>query len=184
MAETDTSTPSGWKDLLDALRSVVAPREGAYVAGPLNTGPRLYEDPPLEVSAIRAANDLDMKAFVAQLRETLRRPVIDTSQLRPRGWSDRQIGDFFLTVLGELAREAWFIDGWEFSRGATKEFEHCVRLGIPCFGANGEVLPSSSGMQLLAEAISRVEAHGADASRLRARLQALATISQAGSALT
>ena len=178
MAETESSNPAGWEDLLDALRSVVAPRGGAYVAGPLNTGPRLYEEAPLEARAIRAANDLDMRAFVAQLRETVRRPVIDTSQLRPLGWSDRQIGEFFLAVLSELAGEAWFIDGWEFSRGATKEFEHCIRLGIPCFGGNGEALPSSSGMQLITEAIVRVEAHGEDASRLRARLQALTASAQ------
>jgi hypothetical protein len=79
--------------------------------------------------------------------------VIDPGPLRVDGWSPRQIGDFFLQTIGRYAREAWFIDGWEYSSGATKDYLHCATLGIPCFAENGKPLDPNQAVALLASAV-------------------------------
>ena len=172
----EDTTPPGWSDIVDAFRSVVPAKGGVYVAGPLNSGPRLYSGRAGHVTAVREANDRDMRAFVTKLRSASFGPVIDSSRLRPRGWSDRAIGDLFLTILSEFVREAWFMDGWEYSRGATKEFLHCLRFGIPCRLADGHPLSLRDGLDRQAQAVADIEARGFDAMPLRARLASIVAL--------
>jgi hypothetical protein len=109
--------------LLDAIGSVVPRRGGAYVAGPLATGRKYYEllasGQESAASDVREHNESKMKAYVVSLRERLSYPVIDPGLLKVEEWTSREIGEFYIEVIDLFAKEMWFMDGWQYSRGAT-----------------------------------------------------------------
>jgi hypothetical protein len=97
-------------------------------------------------------------------------PVFDPGILRVEGWTDAQYGAFFIQILERIVKEAWFLDGWEFSHGATKEFMFCVKLGIPCFTEGGQIIDVELGRSMIRKASDYVDALGLNGSRLRSRL--------------
>jgi hypothetical protein len=163
--------------LIDAIASVVTPRGGAYVAGPLATGRRYYEllssGQDQAASTVRDENEREMKSFVASLRSKLHYPVIDPGILKIKGWTSRQMGDFYIRVVQLFAKEIWFMDGWEYSRGATKEFQVAVAHKIQCLNARGAYMSASEGCAMIAKAITDLTAMGIDASRFADRITAI-----------
>jgi hypothetical protein len=162
--------------LLTLLGSILTPRSAIYVAGPLDTGRSYYEALARNAvdGSIRTANEAALTAFVARLRERNHPvPVIDPGPLRVDGWSARDVGEFFLETISRYAKEAWFIDGWEFSSGATKEFLHCISIGIPCFAENGDQLDTDRAITLLSAAIDVITLLGLSAPKLTERLTAI-----------
>lgn len=157
---------------LQLLNSVLAPRSCAYASGPLDSGVLLYENPTgMSAAEIRKHNQTRLTNFTIQLRQRLTYPVIDPGLLRVSGWVGKDYGSFFLEVMEQYAKEAWFIDGWEFSYGATREFLFFTSLGRPCLNEAGENLSIQAGKGLIQDAIIRLEKNGFDASRLRLRLE-------------
>jgi hypothetical protein len=159
--------------LFQTLESVLPARSCAYVAGPIDSGPAYYGalSSGVDASHVREENEQRLRAFVDLLRARLDCPVFDPSILRIESWTPNQHGDFFIRVLERFAKEVWFIDGWEFSHGATKEFVNCVRLGIPCLNEAGLVFDAPLGEALIREASDYVDSLGLDGSRLRSRLK-------------
>jgi hypothetical protein len=98
---------------------------------------------------IRKHNQTRLTNFTIQLREHLTYPVIDPGLLRVSGWAGKDYGSFFLEVMEQYAKEAWFIDGWEFSYGATREFLFFTSLGRPCINERGEDLSVEAGKDLI-----------------------------------
>ena len=165
---------------LQVIGSVLTPRSAIYVAGPLDTGREFYENPQSGVSrvdqeTIRRVNQARMAQFVAQLREAQSHPVIDPGLLRVPGWPSALYGRFFIAVMEQYARAAWFLDGWQYSRGATSEFVHCLHRNIPCHDERGVPLEPSQARRLIEEAARHIGVLGHDASRFWARLDALRT---------
>jgi hypothetical protein len=160
------------RSFIALLDSVLLPRSCAYVVGPLASGLAHYEalSAGLDVSPLRRKNEERFQAFSEHLRANLACPVFNPAILRVAGWSDAEHGLFFLDVIEKYAREAWLLDGWEYSRGATKEFIHCAMLGITCRDEQGGIVGPEEGRVRINEAVSHVEALGLDASKLRARL--------------
>lgn len=157
---------------LQLLNSVLAPRSCAYASGPLDSGVLLYENPTgMSAAEIRRHNQTQLTNFTIQLRQRLTYPVIDPGLLRVSGWVGKDYGSFFLKVMEQYAKEAWFIDGWEFSYGATKEFLFFTSLGRPCLNQRGEPLSTQVGKDLIQDAIIRLEEKGFDSSRLKLRLE-------------
>jgi len=159
-----------------ALESVLEEKSGVYVAGPLDTGLEYYQtsakrlpEPP----DLRERNQRRLSQFAAQVRRRVGGPVIDPGVLRVPGWSGRDYLQFFLVVLERFVREAWFVDGWEFSLGATREFQYCTSRAIRCRDEAGEELTPTRGRELIESASRYVESIGGDASRLRSRLSDL-----------
>jgi hypothetical protein len=167
------------RQLLALLDSVLTPRSALYAAGPLDTGRRYYEALArgnVEES-VRAENEAALAAFVSRLRaERHPIPVIDPGPLRVTEWSAREIGQFYLDVVGRYVMEAWFIDGWEYSSGATKEYLHCRSLGIPCFSERGAALAIQEAVALLASAVEEVGRLGVAAPKLTERLAAFRSL--------
>ncbi len=165
--------------LLTALKSVLEPKSAVYAAGPLDTGKLYFEaiasgthDP-----SIRIRNQAALSAFVAAIREKVRpAPVIDPGLLQVEKWTPREIGVLFLESITLFAKEAWFIDGWEYSTGATKEYLHCVSIGTPCFTQSGMPLSMDLACSLLTKAIDFIASIGLDAAKLRERLNAFKAI--------
>jgi hypothetical protein len=158
--------------LFQILDSVLQPRSCAYVAGPLNSGRTYYEylaageqHPP-----IRARNESRLRDFALKLRKRLAYPVFDSGLLKIPDWSGRQYDLFFLDVISRYARDCWFLAGWEFSTGATKEFLFCCTRQIPCFSESGETLTISEGMHLISVAADFVRSLNLDDEKLRSRV--------------
>lgn len=161
--------------LLDAIASVVPPRGGAYVAGPLATGRRYYEmlASGEDTGSIRDLNEREMRNFIGSLRMQLSYPVIDPGWLKIPIWTSAETGEFYLEVIDRFAKELWFMDGWEYSRGATKEFQFAMLNGLSCYDARGERLSAERGVQLISDVVSTLAALGIDCSRFNERLRHL-----------
>jgi hypothetical protein len=160
--------------LLTAIASVVPPHGGAYVGGPLATGKEYYEllasGDELAASRIREGNERKMRLFVQSLRAKLRHPVIDPGLLKIERWTSREIGDFYIKVIEEFAAEVWFMEGWEYSRGATREFIFAVSRRIRCLDSSGVEISAKHGSRLIAKVVDHLREMGLDASRFVERI--------------
>jgi hypothetical protein len=166
-------TPSSIKGIcLQLLDSVLAPQSCLYVAGPLNTGRQFYDLLARGVASpvVRPKNEAALTAFADTLRRRVHEPVIDSGRLSVPSWSGADYSEFFLDVIARYVRQVWFLDGWEYSHGATKEFVLCHSRGIQCLNQAGAPLSREAGMLLIAEAVTHVESLGLDASKLRRHL--------------
>jgi hypothetical protein len=161
--------------LLALLDSVLTPGSAIYAAGPLDTGRSYYEALARGTAdvSVRAANEAALTSFVARLRvQHHPSPVIDPGPLRVEGWSPREVGQFFLETISRYTKEAWFIDGWEYSSGATKEYLHCASFSIPCFAADGRRLEPAHAVALLSSALDEIRRLAVPAPKLTERLTA------------
>jgi hypothetical protein len=157
----------------NALDSVLEPRSSAYVAGPLDTGRLFYETIATDRRPdhkVRQVNQESLTDFARKLRQRLPYPVIDPGVLIIEGGSGQQYGSFFLRVVERYVKEAWFIDGWEYSSGATKEFVYCLERAIPCLDSKGIRLTKPCGCELIMQAVTYIESLGLDATKLRSRV--------------
>ena len=163
--------------LFASIRSVADEKSAAYVAGPLATGLEYYvlmskgkED---IAKNIRIKNEQKMNLFISILRKKLKYPVIDPSQLVVNDWSSLEIGNFFIEIIGIFAKEVWFMDDWQFSRGATKEFQFCLANSITCIDERGNAITAKEAEQLIGDAIAKLDSLGLDSSRFNARLDGI-----------
>ena len=167
------------KAALDALASVLPPAGAIYVCGPLDHGRLYYEAKARseDGAQVRSANQAALTAFAERLRSVQSKPVVDPGILRVEGWNGRSYGEFFLEVIRRFVCEAWFIDGWVYSHGATKEFLLCQELGIPTRDADGELLSVEVARSTISDAADHLVRLGVDDGKLRERLASLALVS-------
>jgi hypothetical protein len=160
--------------LLDAIGSVVPLRGGAYVAGPLATGRRYYElvasGREHIASTIREENEQKMKSFVTSLRNRLAYPVIDPGLIKIQDWTAAEIGDFYLKVIEHFAKEIWFMDEWQYSRGATKEFQFAIANQVSCLDAQGFIISGERGLEMISDVATHLTQLGIDSSRFVDRI--------------
>lgn len=158
--------------LIQLLDSVLPPKSCAYVAGPLDHGRAYYEGlaAGLKQPHLRSINEQILSRFAESLRARLPYPVFDPGHLKIEGWKGHDYSVFFLEVVERYAKEVWFLDGWQFSHGATKEFVLCCRESVPCLDQSGRPLTTESGRALIEEAAKYVDALGLNGSTLRSRL--------------
>lgn len=160
--------------LFGALRSIAGPCSCCYLAGPLTSSEdKILGHDHLSWQEIEARNRSRMQHIAEKLRRTLPYPVIDSSILQVFGWEGADYGQFFLRVIEELCFEIRFIDGWEYSRGATKEFVRAQELRLPCFDQGGNDLTASAGIILIESAVRKMESAGVESSRYSSRLDSL-----------
>jgi hypothetical protein len=161
--------------LLQLLGSVLEPKSCAYVAGPLESGKTHYESSAAgsQSLGVRLENEKRLSDFVLGLRNRLTYPVFNSGLLRVPSWKGRDYGAFFLDVIRGYARECWFLDGWEYSTGATKEFVFSCAIGVPCFAESGEFLTVVDGVDLVRNAAEYVRGLQLDNTKLRSRVDDL-----------
>jgi len=161
--------------LLQLLGSVLEPKSCAYVAGPLESGKTYYESGASgnQRTDLRLENEKRLSDFVLRLRERLACPVFNSGLLRVPNWKGHDYSAFFLDVIREYARESWFLDGWEYSTGATKEFVFCCAVRVPCFAESGDPLTVADGVDLVGKAADYVRSLQLDSTKLRSRMDDL-----------
>jgi len=149
--------------MLDAMLSCVEEQSAHYVAGPLATGLRYYEaaaGQEVKGEEVRRANEADMRMFVARLRADSGEPVIDSGRLRIPSWTPREHGAFFLEVIHRMSKDVVFMNGWEYSTGATKEFVYAQAQGVPTLDAGLQVLSLGRAAELIGGALAAAEELG------------------------
>jgi hypothetical protein len=161
--------------LVQMLDSVLDERSAIYAAGPLDSGLLYYEtlsrrEPTIDV---RSVNQRRLTQFAQELRKEQCSPVIDPGILRIDGWTGSDHGDFFLKVVERYVRYARFVDGWQYSTGATKEFFLCIARGIPCLDQAGREIDTTEGYALVQAAIDHIDQLGVDSSTLRSCLPSI-----------
>jgi hypothetical protein len=160
--------------LLQAIASIIPPKGGAYVAGPLATGKRYYDliarGQRDAAARLRDENANAIGRFAQELRDRLSYPVIDPSLIRVDSWSNEQTGHFYIEVLRQFVKEIWFVDGWEYSRGATKEFQFAAATGIRCLTKDGETLSPEQGLMQIVLAVRQLNQLGLDTTRFEDRI--------------
>lgn len=160
--------------LFAAMRSVAAPRSCCYVAGPLTTSAAvLMGRDHQSLAEVESRNRARMQEIAEYLRQHLAYPVIDSSVLQIPGWNGSDYGRFFLRVMEELCFEIRFIDGWEYSMGATKEFVRAQETNILCLDQDGAELTIDTGIRLIEAAASKMDDAGVENSRYLQRLDSL-----------
>lgn len=165
--------------LMKAFASVVDKKTATYVAGPLATGRRYYDElaaGTLQAEAVRESNELAMRSFVRQLRGRGDRIIIDSGVLRVSIWTPSEHGDFFLRLIADYCREIVFLDGWEFSSGATKEFVYAFERGIRCLDSSEHEISLEQGKRLVEMAIAKVREVGGPTDVFERRLAAIETL--------
>lgn len=159
--------------LLQMLDSVVPRGTAAYVAGPLESGREYYylkSTGQYKNGSIRTKNQEKLTAFANSLRRKVQNPVIDPGILKVPSWEGKDYGLFFIDVIKHYVKEVWFLDEWEYSGGATKEFQYCSINNICCFDERGKLLRPETGNVLIRDAIAYVESLSLDSTRLKSRL--------------
>lgn len=167
--------------LLFSMLASVAPEHGcAYVAGPLATGRNYYillaEGKRDLADRSRSDNEPSMRRFVSNLRTQLPYPVIDPGVLRVGHWNGKEMGDFFLRVIDQFAKEVWFMDGWEFSRGATKEASFCLANGIRCLDQDGKEMDFNRAISRIEETVRFLRNLGLDTDIFAGRVRAIQAV--------
>lgn len=168
--------------LLDAMGSLVDDPVCRYVAGPLATGREYYDlvgRDEFDGEELRQKNAGEMRRFVRRLRAAHPTvPVIDSGVLRVPMWTGSQHGEFFLEVIERMCTEVVFMDGWEFSLGATREFVFAQRICRRCVDqSTKDELSADYGAALIRSAVHTVEKLGHKGERLRSRIASLDELS-------
>lgn len=164
--------------LIDSMASVCGSVPAVYVAGPLTSCREYYfelmRDRHADASRYETENRAAMAGFADDLRAKVDAPVLDPGLLHVERWTGQEHGTFFIRALERFCTEVRFMDGWAYSRGATKEFVHAQQLGLTCTDRNGDHLSRGHGVRLIEETVAELERGGLDASRFRQRLDLLA----------
>jgi hypothetical protein len=159
-------------EFFQILDSVLEVKSCAYIAGPLNTGRTYYERTAAgELNPhVRPENEKRMHDFAETLRKMVQYPVFNSGLLKITEWSGQNYGTFFLEVISRYARECWFLDGWEYSTGATKEFIFCCTIQTPCFTESGRIVTIPEALQLIGNAADVVRDLKLNDAKLRSRI--------------
>jgi hypothetical protein len=150
--------------ILSAFRCVLAGRSAIYASLPITTGKLLSDwhagdkglrpggptyDEELKLRVLDP-NLVDARRFVAALRASSGKPVIDPSELGPiANWTQDDYRFLWGLVIREFADTVVFRDGWQYSSGCAYEFLVASRAGLRTLDARLRELPVASAMALI-----------------------------------
>jgi hypothetical protein len=178
---SEHSDPQATQSLFQALDSVLAPNSCAYVAGPLESGKAYYERLAAgDLGSVREENEKRIGEVVLRLRTRLLYPVFDSGRLKIPGWSGKDYDLFFREIIRRYAKECWFVDGWEYSTGSTKEFLFCFVNTTPCLDESGTRLTVDAGIRLIRDAADFVSGMKLNDAKLRSRIVDLNRLREPG----
>jgi hypothetical protein len=181
MFPSEHSDPLTARSLFQVLDSVLSAKSCAYVAGPLESGRAYYERLAAgDLSSVREENEKRLSDVVLRLRKQLHYPVFDSGLLKIPGWSGKDYDVFFRETIRRYAKECWFVDGWEYSTGATKEFVFCFVNETLCLDEAGRPLTVDAGTRLIRDAADFVSSIKLNDAKLRSRIVDLNRVRETG----
>ncbi len=175
-----------------AMDCVLCREPAIYASTELTTGVRLYD--ALRKTATKTAAELKQKMgrewytthvwdanvsaammFADAVRQALEHttPVITPAPFAAPGWTQPEYLCFWEALLRNPLRikGAWFNRNWHFSNGCTFEFAVAHDAGLPKWDHEGRALEPETGIRLIEEAITVLDADGFDSSSLRDNLE-------------
>jgi len=163
-------------------------RTAVYVSTPITTGltylswfqrtgHRLQKGTQEYSAALRAdvilPNTQRASRFIELLRWNHVGLIIDPTSFDVPGWDQTTYHEFWTKVIERHARRVIFLDGWEFSRGCTLEFEMAQRLGLDCVDEKLISLDLDRGIKQIEEAIKECRKVGINTTNLDSVFQRL-----------
>jgi hypothetical protein len=175
-----------------SIDCVLCDAHAIYASTELTTGKRLYD--ALREHACKTATELREKMgadwfrsnlwnvnvemamqFAKSIHGTLTEDslVITPAPFTAPGWNQQEYLAFWETLLRTRIKSVWFNKNWQFSNGCTFEFAVAHDADLPTYDDQGKSLTLRLGIELVTEAIRRLEADKFDASKLRENLERL-----------
>jgi len=174
--------------------------QAVYCSAELTTGARLYA--ALREHKLKTRAELREKMGQAWFHANLWEPnvnaaiefakfvrsalggetmVITPAPFEAPGWSQPEYWAFWERLLRTRIKSAWFNRNWQFSNGCAFEFAVAQDAGLPTLDHEGQALDLLAGIELVKDAIEKLDAEGFDTSRQRRNLDWLSTVrAQAG----
>ena len=144
--------------VLQGLRCTAGSRQALYAAVPITTGRRLWQlgcklrirdldaiatsYPQLYHREVLKPNLKAASKFVSELRER-GDIVIDPSELKVKGWTQRNYGLLWTEVIVNLVASVALSSEWVYSRGSVAECVVALKRNIPLTDVKGNKLSAS-----------------------------------------
>lgn len=174
--------------------------QAVYCSAELTTGARLYA--ALREHKVKTRAELREKMGQAWFHANLWEPnvnaaiefaksvrsalgagtmVITPAPFEAPGWSQPEYWAFWERLLRTRIKSAWFNHNWQFSNGCAFEFAVAQDAGLPTLDHEGQALDLLVGIELVKDAINKLDSEGFDTSRQRENLDRLSAVrAQAG----
>lgn len=147
---------------------------GAYLAGPISTGRRYYEE--LVATGTRSLAELVRRVGIERYLKSVRWPnvtegeelaqkirdsgvpfLINTGPLFLSGWSSADYMNFCLRLLRRKVRCVYFHPEWAFSEGAVQEYLYCLEAGIEMRSHDDDELTEREALSALERTVSYLD---------------------------
>ena len=169
--------------------------QAVYCSAELTTGARLYA--ALREHKLKTRTELREKMGKAWFNANLWEPnvnaamefaksvrsalgggtmVITPAPFEAPGWSQPEYWAFWERLLRTRIKSAWFNRNWQFSNGCAFEFAVAQDAGLPTLDHKGQALDLHAGIELVKDAVSKLDSEGFDTSRQRENLHRLSTV--------
>jgi hypothetical protein len=159
----------------------------AYLSGPITTGPRFvrwYSAAGRELTDQRLfkllhrqnvidANTRDIREAAVHLRSILHEPVLEPASLVIPQWTQDEYIELWARVIERFASRIIMMPGWEYSSGCTAELLRAFTHDVPATTLDGAALSLSNAVDLISEALGRVDAEQVPITGLRETLREL-----------
>lgn len=174
--------------------------QAVYCSAELTTGARLYA--ALREHKLKTRAELRKKMGQAWFHANLWEPnvnaaiefaksvrsalgggtmVITPAPFEAPGWSQPEYWAFWERLLRTRIKSVWFNRDWQFSNGCAFEFAVAQDAGLPTLDHVGQALDFDAGIELVKDAIDKLNSEGFDTSKLRQNLDLLSAVrAQAG----
>jgi len=102
--------------------------------------------------------------------------VVTPAPFTAPGWSQPEYLAFWETLLRTRIKSAWFNRNWQFSNGCTFEFAVAQHAGLSTLDHEGNTLDLLAGIELVKDAINKLNSEGFETSKLREYLHRLSAV--------
>jgi hypothetical protein len=182
----DTDSQS-LEDVLTVFRSILPEKSAIYVATPITTGRQFYENKhestigtfpdcvPHDSRQVVLANRDRVRPIINRLREQLKEPLIDPTQVEFRHWSQSEYTNLWRRVIEQFVYKIVFLNGWEYSTGCIQEFLVGCEERLMMFDEQLKVVTMASGKRLIESALDELHRAGHDSPVHRQAIERLTT---------
>jgi len=181
--------------VFSGLDCALAHEQAVYCSTELTTGARLYA--ALREHKLKSKDELrkqmgkdwynanlwepNIRAaieFAKSVRSALggRTMVVTPAHFTAPGWSQPEYLAFWETLLRTRIKSAWFNRNWQFSNGCTFEFAVAQHAGLSTLDHEGNTLDLLAGIELVKDAINKLNSEGFETSKLREYLHRLSAV--------
>ena len=160
-----------------------------YCSSELTSGLRLYQE--LRQQGLKTASELRKRMGDAWFQSNLldlnkeaairfaedvrhrfhdRTIVVTPAPFSASGWNQDEYLAFWELLLRARIKAVWFNHNWAYSNGCTFEFAVAQDAGLPTLDQAGQPLAREEGIQLIVNAIARLQQDGFDTAKLEQNL--------------